>query len=205
MRAAYEPGIPVDRSFLRKTAQLVRAHAETGGIQGPDDVYRLDAETLQRLAEAPRPDAMKVFNLLKALRDVVDQEGARAPYLISIGERAEAIAQAFEDRQTTTQETLRQLVSLVEEYGEAERARQHSDLSPAGFAVYWVLKRSGMANADRVARDAEAALARYPHWPRSPEQERGLRTALYKSLIDAGVNRVVEYGDRLLRILRGAE
>lgn len=202
LRAAYESSIPIDRSFLRKTAQLVQEHAKTLGIEEPEGLYRLNAQTLQQITEDHQPDAVKVFNLLKALRDVVNQKGMQSPYLIPIGERAEAIARAFEDRQATTQETLHQLTALVDEYAQAETMQQESGLSPEGFAAYWFFRREGLAHAEGIAQEIETVLARYPHWERSPDQERGVLTAFYKILIDAKVDAVVDYANRLLKMLR---
>jgi type I restriction enzyme R subunit len=45
---------------------------------------------------------------------------AEVPYLIPIGERAEAIAEAFQKRQNTTQEALQELYKIAEEYEKAE-------------------------------------------------------------------------------------
>ncbi len=202
LRANYEPGVPVDRDFLRKTARLVQEHTETAFIQEPNGLYKLDAVTLTKLAQENRPDTVKVFNLLKAIRTLVAEEGLRSPYLIPIGERAEQIARAFEERQATTKETLRQLELLVREFAEAEKARQESDLSPEGFAVFWLLKREGVAKAETAAREAAGAFERFPYWESSSEQERGLRRLLFKALLDAGVERVVDFAERIMRMLR---
>src|SRR5690606_22883021 len=101
---------------------------------------------------------------LKALRALVEKEGLRSPYLVSIGERAEAIAQAFQERQATTQETLRQLQLLVQEYLEARERQENTDLSPEAFAIFWLLRREGIHGAEVAARQAVEAFERYPHW-----------------------------------------
>lgn len=201
LRSAYEPGVLVDRSFLRKTALLVQEHTETGLIGQPEGISRLDAEALEKIATADQPDTVKVFNLLKVIRTLVEEEGSRSLYLISIGERAEAIAQAFQERQTTTQETLRQLELLVQECGEARESQQRTELSPTAFAVFWLLRREQIEGAEKAARQVAEAFERYPHWQRSMEQERGLLIALYKVLLDAGVERVVECAERIMKVL----
>jgi hypothetical protein len=53
---------------------------------------------LKNLADQDKPDAVKVFNLVIAIRRLVEEEAARMPYLVSIEERAEAVAEAFELR-----------------------------------------------------------------------------------------------------------
>lgn len=201
LRGSYESGIPVDREFLRKTAQLVREHTTTGFIQYPDGFHKLDAETLKMIAKEDAPDTVKVFNLIKAIRTLVEQEGMRSPYLIPIGERAEQVIHAFEERQITTKSALEQLQLQLQECIEGKKAEQQSDLSPEGFAVFWLLKREGVEKAEAAARQADAAFKQFPHWENSGEQERGLRIALFKALIDAGVEKVAEFAVRIMKML----
>jgi type I restriction enzyme R subunit len=40
---------------------------------------------------------------------MVDEKAAEQPYLLNIGDKAEQVAEAFENRQKTTQETLSEL------------------------------------------------------------------------------------------------
>lgn len=201
LRANYEPGIPIDRDFLRKTARLVQEHTDTGSIRQPTGVSKIDAAALEKIANENRPDTVKVFNLLKAIRTLVAEESQHTPYLISIGERAEQIAQAFEERQTTTEEALRQLELLLQEYKEAEKNRKDSDLSPEGFAVFWLLKKEGVANAENVARKASESFRQFPHWENSSEQERSLRVALFKLLLEAGIENVAAFAERIMKML----
>ncbi len=185
-RGAYEPRIPVDKSFLRKTAEIVQRHTRTGEVLLPDEVHKIDSEMLERLAEEARPETVKVFNLIKAFYKLVQQEKHRAPYLIPIGERAERIAKAFEERLISSREALRQLEELIDDYRAAERERQAREreggLSSEGFAIEWFLKREGIPGADSIAQEAASAFVRLPHWRRSERQERELHRELYKAL-----------------------
>jgi len=205
VKEAFEPGSPVDRAFLRKTAEIVQEHTHTPGVGELGPVYALDSRALEKLTQADVPETVRVFNLIKAFYKLVADGKDRDPYLIPIGERAEAIAKLFQERQLSSQEALRELEELVAELKEAERAREDSELSPEGFAVFWYLKREGLADAESVARDVEKALGAYPHWGRDPAQERELRKRMYKILINVGVEGVVELVDKLLRLLRRAE
>lgn len=204
VRANYERGAAVDKSFLRKTARLVQEHTHSGTIYAPDKVHELTVEVLGKIAGEDKPDTVKVFNLLKVIHDMVRQKGREQPYLISIGEKAEQIAEAFEDRQKTTQEALQELERLVAELGEAERRREEIELSPEAFAVYWVLKRDGFAQAQQVAQAAASAFEQYPHWQTSSHQEQEVRKSLYKGLIDAGAENVVEIAKNVMKMLRRA-
>jgi type I restriction enzyme, R subunit len=204
VRAAYEPDVDVDKSFLRKTESLVQEHTRTGALLRIGPVYKLDAETLEQIADDDKPDTVKVFNLLKAIHDLVREQQAEAPYLTSIGERAQAIARAFEERLLTSKDALRELDELIREYREAERDRVGTELSPEGFAVYWLLKKQEVTEAEAVAREAAATFDHFPHWQHSEAQARDVRKALYKSLLDANVNAVVEIADRIITMLRRA-
>jgi len=204
VHANYERGIPVDKSFLRKTAKLVQEHAVTTGIEEPGKVHRLDADTLDKIAGAKQSDTVKIFNLLKALHDLVQQESQHQPYLINIGDKAEEIARAFEERQKTTQETLQELESLVKELKEAEKKRDETELTPEAFAVYWFLKREGVSKAQTVAQSAAAAFQEFPHWQTSSHQEQEVRKSLYKALIESGVEAVVDLAQGVMKMLRRA-
>ena len=210
IRANYERGVPVERSFLRKTAKLVQEQTWSGEVGEPSAVYELNEQTLERIAVTNQPDTVKVFGLLKSLHDHVRRLAGEQPWLISIGDRAEAVALAFEERLKTTQETLADLVALLSEVREAEQERDKTDLSREAFAVLWHLKRrlghgaSDAAQLEQVARAVEVAFAEHPHWRSGGAQERELRKEFYKVLIDAGAEDVVDLAIGLLRMLRRA-
>jgi type I restriction enzyme R subunit len=205
VRASYERSVPVDKSFLRKTAKLVQEHTQTGEIQQPQKIHKLTAETLEQIAGEERPETVKVFNLLKALHDMVAEKAQHEPYLISIGEKAEQIANAFEVRQKTTQECLEELERLVAELREAEQQRDDTELSPEAFAIYWMLKREGVEHAQKVAQAAAKAFDENPYWQTSSHHEQGVRKALYKALIEAKIDGVVELAQNIMRMLQRAK
>ncbi len=204
LRANYDRGIPIDREFQRKTARLVQEHTSSGAIQAPDEGHIIDENALRKIAGEDTPGTVKVFNLLKAIHGLVEHNSNKEPYLINIGERAEEIAQAFEARQKTTQQALEELARLVAELEEAKGERAATGLSPEAFAVYWFLKKEGAGDPMKVAEDAEKTFKEYPHWNVSERQEQDVRRSLYKSLIDSGVEAVVEVGSKLLKMLKRA-
>ena len=205
VRSAYEPGVPVDKSFLRKTATLVQQQTWTSAIREVGPGYMLNEQALDQIASQHGSDIVRVFNLFKVLQNIVQQQSQQAPYLVSIGERADHIIQVFQDRQLTTQQALQQLEQLVVEYKDAENVRQRTDLSRAGFAAYWLLSRDGVGEAETVAREVMEAFKRYPHWRGSGEHERQVRIAITKALVAAKVDGVPEHTERILQMLRRAE
>ncbi len=205
LRSNFEPHVPVDNSFLRKTAKIVQENVSTLGVEEPKQTHEIDAEALLALAEEDKPDTVKVFNLLRGLDRLVEAKNKRSPYLIPIGERAEAIRRAFEERQLNSQEALKELEALIKSLQQAEKEREDTDLSPEAFAVAWWLRvQKNMApdRAEALARSMEEALSRHPHWNKSRHQERELRKALYKVLIQAGIKEVVAWTAQILTLLQ---
>lgn len=206
LRAAYEPHVPVDKSFLRKTAQIVQQHSHTSAVREPQETYELGPEALLTLLAEEKRATVKVFNLLKELHRLVEEKGRAAPYLLSIGERAEEIRRRFEEQQIESQQALRELEELVRQLNAAHAERESSPLSQQAFAVEWWLRTHGVdaSQAMQVANDMEAAFAEFPHWTHSAKQEGDLRARLYKSLMGIGVKEVVAWTDAILNFLRRA-
>jgi type I restriction enzyme R subunit len=207
LRGAYEPHVAVDKSFLRKTAEIVQKHTATPQVEGPGATYEVNAQALLALVEEPKPDTVKVFNLLKELHRLVEEKGREQPYLIPIGERAESIRRAFEERQIESQEALKELADLVRDLREAEAQREGSGLSPEAFAVAWwlrVQKGREADQAERLAASLEQAFRDFPHWAWSQAQERELRRLVYKEFLNAGVEDMVSWTDEMLHLLRRA-
>ncbi len=146
------------------------------------------------------------MNLLKALRELIEEQGDQQPYLIPIGERAEQVAQAFEERQTTSRDALAALEQLVRELHEAEEARRASDLPTEAFAVQFFLRREQVAGAETAGKTMAGAFEQFPHWRTSEEHGRRLRTALYVALRQAGVatDTLSGYAGRIMAMLERA-
>jgi type I restriction enzyme R subunit len=188
VREAFYPGLDVDRSFLRKTAELVQSHTSASPIGATSEIHELTPATLDQLAIADVPDTVKVVNLVKLLHDLVANERDTKPFLISIGEKAEKIAAAFRDRQISTEEALTALIGLGNETIEAEEAQRATGLPPEAFATLWYLKGKGMAeeHAEDVAQAAAAVFQECPQWRLRSDQERQVRMKLHGALIHAG-------------------
>jgi len=184
LRTNYEPKVPVDRSFLRKTARIVQEHSSINGIEDPTETHTLTPEAILALANTDRPETVKVFNLLRELHRLVEDKSKDAPHLIPIGERAEAIRRAFEERQLTSQEALKELRMLTEELKTAETEREKCDLSPD------------------AASTLDPAFNTFQNWRKSSTQERDLRRNIYRAFLHAGIEEAVNLANDLLTMLR---
>src|SRR5262249_32771808 len=109
-----------------------------------------------------------------------------------------------QDRQKTTQETLAELESLLRQLAEAEKRQAETDLTPDAFAVFWLLERQGVPKALEVAQGVAAAVEQFPHWQNSGHQEQEVRKAIYKALINAQVEGVIDVANLNLKTLRRA-
>jgi len=204
VRSAYEPHVPVDKSFLRKTAGIVQQHTVTSQIRELQATYEIGPAALLALLREDQPDTVKVFNLLKELHRIVAEQGKTAPHLIPISERAEEIRRRFEERLISAQEALSDLGEVVRQLQEAQEERCSSSLSAQAFAVEWWLRTQGVVSADaaQTAASLEEAFAHFPNWTIIEADERELRNRLYKALLDLDVKEVVAWADRILDLLR---
>lgn len=188
--------------LARKTESLVRERVATYHLTTTMPLVTIDESALEALKK-PDSDPGKVINLSKSLIQAVTSESDQQPYLIPIGERAEAILDAYDDRQTNTQEALRQLERLLREYLQAKQEREKIGFDLNTFTIYWVLKQAEVVGADQIAPVVNAAFGRFPNHAHNPAELRQLKAELYKVLLPmAGKERMVELADQLLRLKR---
>lgn len=128
LKECYEQGVVIDKEFTKKTAKLVQEYTKSSKIKHTLDVYEIDENTLRKIEESNASDTEKVFNLLKSIEKTILMEERRAPYLISIGDKAEFIAMLYKNRQKDTQETLAELREIIEEINSAKREQIEKDM-----------------------------------------------------------------------------
>lgn len=184
LRSAYE-NVIIDHELTRKTAELVQKHTESGQIKESLEIYEINENLLEKLTKEDKPDTVKVFNLLKSLSELVEKKLTQAPYLYSIGERAEKIAQAYQQRQIETREALERLEELIQEVNQVEKERGEKSLSPVAFAVYYLLRKAGKSEPENTALETAEIFDKYPHWNISPHQEQSVRQEIYRVLLSS--------------------
>ncbi len=203
LRAAYEAKSPSYRELARKAARLVQDHAHGGEIRNVINVLAITPDTLEHLAQSNQPDTVKVFNLLKSIEKKMEEEAAAAPYLVSIGERAQAIADAFKQHLIEAEQALEQLKALLREITEAEQAQAERNISGAPFAILWLLKKQDIPvdRAEAVARSMVDEFARHPHWRTSEHQKREARQALYRQLLPLCIEDLTKTVDHIMSVI----
>lgn len=203
IRNAFTKRVIVDKELMRKTQQLVRANVENYDIPKPYKIYEIKEDTLQALKNDDDSDNTKVINLRKSIEKFVLDNEDTLPYLISIGERAETVVEIYDDRQISTQEALSRLEKIIEEINQAKKEQAEKDFEAREFTVYWILKKEGIENADKLAVQIEEAFKRSPHWRENAKEARELVANLYKMLLKSmDKDKAVTLVDKILKIGR---
>ena len=203
IRNAYSEHIYVDKELTAKTQKLLQEYTEGDLFALPNAVYELNETTLREMDQSDTSDAVKVINLRKALHQKVIDEGKSNPYLISIGERAEAITEAYENRQMTTQEALAEFRRSAEEYARAAREQAQMDLDKNTYAVYTVLRNVIDDVNPEQARAVDQVFAQFPDYRWDDHQQSQLRGTLYKTLeLSVDIKTKIEITNKLLRLER---
>ena len=97
IRNAYADRPYVDKELTAKTRELLQRHTESDQFALPGSIQELNANTLREIKQSYASDKVKVLNLRKVLHKTVTEESRSKPFLISIGERAEALTEAYEN------------------------------------------------------------------------------------------------------------
>ncbi len=203
VRYAYSERVYVDKELTAKTRALLRAHTAGGELELPGAVHALGPRELAALKASSVSAKVKVLNLRKVLAATVEAEGAAKPFLRPIGERAQLLAQAYQEGQLSTQQALDEFLKLAQTAVDAETERGQLGLDNNTFAIYTALKPLDADIAPEQARQLDTLFRRHPDFRWNPDQENSLRTELYKELIPlVGRQKFIETTDALLRLER---
>jgi type I restriction enzyme R subunit len=207
LKEAYEPNLLIDKDFARKTAKLVQEHTKLGRIKSTLDIYEIDENTVKKLEKSNVSDTEKVFNLLKSIEATVLGQFKNSPYLLSIGERAEAVAFLFKQRQKDTKETLQDLRDIIDNMNSAKKEQVEKGFSSDVFAIYWVLRNEKISDSEFIAKSMNDAFSKYPHWKTSEEHERKIKQELYKIMTKKKmpIKQAVEIGTKIINILKRSD
>lgn len=203
LRNAFSTQIYVHRELTTKTRELLQEQTEGDLFALPNEMYELNETTLREMDHSNMSNTVKVLNLAKAVRQTVIDEGESKPFLRSIGDRAEAAIDAFEDRQSKTQDTLAEFIKLAEEYASAARERTQMGLDENTFAIYRELKNYIPDVTHEQAQSINQIFEQYLDYQWDEHQKNQLRSILYKTLsrsVDA--KKLIETASQLLKLQR---
>jgi type I restriction enzyme R subunit len=202
VRKAYAKRVPVDREFLRKTDRLVREKISTYGIEDTSDVVEINEDTVKFIAQRKRGGATKVINLVKSIEKTAE-ENSDDPFLVAMGDRARAVQEQFESRQSGTEEALEDLLAEVARNEARKREQAERGFDALTWFVCTSLEEAGIGNAEAVSRKIGEAFGEHPDWRHSEKAMRELRNtvtfAIYSEVDDP--DEVAELVDELFSVL----
>jgi len=205
VRKAYATKVYVDRAFQKKTNELVQQHVGTNAIQAVTDFVKIDAETVDLIKTKQGGDSTKVINLIKSIEKVAE-ENSDDPFLIAMADRAKAVQESYEDRQTSTRDALKDLFGEIEKNEERKRQQAEKGFDGLTFFVYRTLLDAGVDQAEAVSAKVKAAFVDHPSWRTSDAALRELRKevtfAVYAEV--DGLDKVTSIVDILFSLLTKA-
>ena len=203
IRHAYSDSPYIDKEITAKTRGLLRQHSDSRTLELPGAIHELGVPELEALKRSIVSDTIKVLNLRKVLAATVRANAAGQPFLVSIGERAQALAEVYEDRHITTQQALIDFENLAQQVVQAEAERKQLNIDENSFAIHIALKAIAGTIAPGVATAVNAVFERWPEYQWDEQQRSKLRADLYKALLPVvGTEKMIDAANTLLRLQR---
>lgn len=206
VRKQYTKKVYVDRDFQKKTSELVRENIDAYGIEQVDEFVEINAETIELIKNKQGGDGTKVINLVKSIAKQAEEQ-SDDPYLIAMAERAQAVQESFENRQTNTAEALAELFKEVAANEQRKKEQAEKDFDGLTFFVYWTLLDAKIEKAEDVSRKIKEAFVEFPNWKKSENALRDSRQkvtfAIYAQCDD--LDQVTTLMDDLFTLLEKAD
>lgn len=174
VRKAYTKKVYVDRAFQKKTNQLVQEHIGSTAIESVTDFVEINSETVELIKKKHGGEGTKVINLIKSIEKVAEENGDD-PFLKAMAERAKAVQESYEDRQTSTEEALKELFSEIEKNEKRKAEQAEKGFDSLTFFVYKTLTDAKVEKAEDVSAAVKEAFGKYPNWQTSEASLRELR------------------------------
>ena len=203
IRNAYADRIYVDRELTARTRELLQQHIESDPFALPGSIQELNANTLREVGDSDVSDLVQVLNLRRVLRQAVIDESGSRPFLISIGQRAEALTEQYENRQLTTQEALAAYRELAEEYEQASSEQVRMNLDDNAYAIYTVLREFAEDITPEQVQALNRVFDQFPDYRWDVQQNSQLRRMFYITLRPiVGAANLIEATNALLNLER---
>ena len=169
--------------IAKKTELLLREKAATSGLETTTAAVKIDETTLKALKGSKASTNIKVINLINSIIKTATDEGDDSPYLKPIGERAEAIQEAFDERQINSREAIKKIEALINEILEARRQREKTGFDINTFTIYWLLKQENVKWPENLATIVNNVFLRFPNSEYNIAELRQLKAELYKLML----------------------
>jgi|CXWL01.1.fsa_nt_gi type I restriction enzyme R subunit len=206
VRKAYSKMVYVDREFQKKTNELVQQHIDTGQIQAVTQFVEINPETIKLIKEKQGDYNTKVINLVKSIEKAAE-DASDDPYLVGMAERAKAVQDSYEDRQTNTADAITKLMQEIEANDRRKKEQAEKGFDGLTYFVYATLLEVGIPNPETISKKIRAAFVEYPNWASTEKDLREVRQkmtfALYAEEDD--LDKVAATVDHLLTLLMKAQ
>lgn len=183
IRNAFSKRIVLDKELMRKTSNLVRQKVKASDISSTLDIYEINEKTLEKLKKSDKSDNVKVINLRKSIVKYIEENQNTQLYLFSIGEKAQAVVELYDDRRITTIEALHRLEEIINDINQARKEQAEKNIKGYAFTVYWHLKNAKVSDIDATTEAIIKAFENHPNWQVNSKEARQLTTLLYKIII----------------------
>jgi type I restriction enzyme R subunit len=174
-------------------------------IAAVTDFLAIDEKTIDLIKQKHGGDDTKVINLIKSIEQAAELESGD-PFLVAMADRAKQVQESYEDRQTTTQEALAELLAEIKRNEERKKEQAEKGYDSLRYFVFAMLQDVGLKDAEGVSAKVAKAFVEHANWPRSEAELRELRKAVtfavYAEMDD--VDEVTRIVDRLFSRLAKA-
>jgi type I restriction enzyme R subunit len=174
---AYTKTVYVDKAFQRKTNELVQKHVTLSPIAAVTDFIAINEQTIDLIKQKHGGDDTKVINLIKSIEKTAEEESGD-PFLVAMADRAKAIQDSYEDRQTSTQEAMDELLAEIKRNEQRKREQAEKGYDSLRYFVFTSLQEAGINNGDSVSAKVARAFVDHPNWQESEADLRELRKAV---------------------------
>lgn len=200
---AYAKKVYVDRAFQKKTNELVQKHIGSTIAETVPEFFAIDRSTIETIKQRHEGDATKVINLVKAIQNTADKN-SDDPFLIALAERAKAVRESFEDRQTSTADALADLLKEIERNAQREQQQQAKGLDSLSYFVLTRLSEEKIADAEAITNRIRDAFNEFPNWRRSEGELRELRKKVTFALVavEDDLEKVTAFVESLFLLLQ---
>jgi type I restriction enzyme R subunit len=200
---AYTKTVYVDRAFQKKTNELVQKHIGVDKLERVTEFVEINANTIDLIKKQSGGDSTKIINLVKSVEKAA-QEAGEDPFLIALAERARAVQESYEDRQTSTAAALDELLKEIEKNEQRKIEQARRGLDAVTYFVLCKLTDDGHADAEATSRTIAKVFAEHPNWHRSDTELREVRQEVTFALVavEDDLTKVTRTVEELFTLLR---
>ncbi len=175
----------IPEALWKKTSRLIREKAETKGLKTTLPVYPIDERAIKVIHEDASPERVKIIKTHRSIQIFIDTEGPKQPFLFSLKEKLEKILEEFEQRQSTTKETLQRLEDLIKEINTAKTEKRKLGLNEEQFGIYWTIQDAvqDKEKGRDTALQIDKLMKEYSSWIYNATIARKLRAKIIASFL----------------------